>query len=218
MERHFDKELEELHQHLYKMGDLTKIAIKRAIKALRNKDKELAQIVITDDKEIDALEIKIEEEIIDLLALYQPMAGDLRFITMGIRINSELERMADLAVNISQRILEFSYQEELPLLEEIDKLEENTREMVKESIKSFVKSDVELAKKVIEKDAISNELRNIIVKELTDKYMIRDGKILKESISLLLIARDLERIGDLASAIAKDVIYVVNAEIVKHKS
>ncbi len=216
MERHLDEELKKLNTDLLTMAALSEEAIHKSVEALKNRDKRLAQEVIEADNKIDDLEIKIEEHAIEILALFQPMAKDLRFLTTGMRINTDLERIADMAVNISQRALELA---DLPMLKpliDIPKLAENAKRMVKNAIDAFVKHDEELAKNVILSDKESNRLRTIIMQELINDYMVKDGTTATRAVPLLLIARDLERISDHATNIAEEVIYMIEAKVVKH--
>jgi phosphate transport system protein len=171
--------------------------------------------VIDDDCKIDMMELKIEEIAIDLLALRQPMAFDLRFITTGMKMNSELERIADLAVNICQRVLALADQPFVKPLIDIPKLAETARRMVKGAIDAFVRHDENLAKEVIFSDKEANTLRNMVQDELI-KLMIKDGTIAPRAIPLILIARHLERICDHATNMAEDIIYMVQAKVVKH--
>src|SRR6185295_7133491 len=145
-----------------------------------------------------------------------PMAKDLRFITTGMKINSELERIADLCVNICQRTIDIAGQPLLKPLVDIPKLAANATTMVKGSIDAFVKKDEKLAKEVILSDRTSDELRNMITAELINDFIVKDGKTAPKAIPLLLVTRDLERISDHATNIAEDVIYMVRAKVVKH--
>lgn len=216
MERHLDEELKQLNKDLLTMAAKVEEAIRQSIESLKKRDKALALQVIVDDKVVDELEVKIEEEIIDLLALYQPMAIDLRFITTGMHINAGLERIADLTVNISQRVLDLADQPLLKPLVDIPKLAHQAQYMVKSAIDAFVKRDEELAKKVIFSDKESNNLRTMVVKELISDYMEKDTSTVSRAVPLLLITRDLERICDHAASIAEDVIYMIQAKVVKH--
>ena len=216
MDRHVDEEMEKFNTSLIKMAALTEAAIHDSIEALKKSDKKLAQKVIDDDEVIDELDNTIEEHAILLLALFQPMAKDLRFITTGMRINTDLERIADLAVNISQRVLILA---DLPLLKpliDIPKLAENAKRMVKTAIDAFVQRNEKLAEDVLRWEKESDELRTLIMNELINDYMVKDGKTAPRAVALLLIARDLERISDHATNIAEDVIYMINAKMVKH--
>ena len=216
MERHLDEELKKLNTDLLMMAAKVEEAIHRSIEALKKRDKDMALKVIQDDEAIDEMEIKIEEEIIELLALFQPMAVDLRFITTGMHINAGLERIADLTVNISQRVLDIADREHLKPLVDIPKLADQAKSMVKKAIDAFVNKNERMAKEVILSDRESNNLRTAVIRELIDDYMVKDGTTVPRAVPLLLITRDLERICDHAAAIAEDVIYMVRARIIKH--
>lgn len=216
MERHFDQELKELKKELLKMGAFAEEAIYKSIEALKDRDKALAVSVIDNDKVVDELELAIDEKCIDLIARYQPMARDLRFITTGMKINSELERIADIAVDIAQRILEIVDKPLLKPLIDIPRLAAIAQNMVKTAIDSFVKNDIELARRVLLSDPEADQLRNAIQKELIEDYLSKDGSTAPRAVQLLLIARFLERICDHTTNIAEDVIYLVQAEVVRH--
>lgn len=216
MLRHFDEELQELHRDIIKMGVLAQEAIYKSIEALKNRDKQKAEEVISRDGKVDELELVIDEKCIDLIARYQPLASDLRFITTGMKINSELERIADIAVDISQRVLELVDKPLLKPLIDIPKLSTIAQNMVREAIDAFVKKDVELAKKVVLSDSQADKLRNLVQDELINDYMARDASTASRAVPLLLIARYLERICDHTTNIAEDVIYMVEAKVVRH--
>ena len=216
MERHFDEELKDLNQDILKMGIFAEEAIHKSIEALKNRDLNLAKSVIEDDVNIDKLELVIDEKCIDLIARHQPLAKDLRFITTGMKLNAELERIADIAVDIAQRVVEIADKPLLKPLIDIPKLTAIAQGMVKMSVDSFVKGDVELAKKVILSDGEADKLRNVITRELIEDYMAKDASTAPRAVQLLLIARFLERICDHTTNIAEDVIYMVQAEVVKH--
>jgi len=216
MQRHFDEELNDLNQDILKMGVFAEEAIHRSVEALKNRDKELAKSVIGEDAKIDLLELAIDEKCIDLIARHQPLAKDLRFITVGMKLNTELERIADIAVDIAQRVLEIVDMPLLKPLVDIPKLTAIAQGMVRMAVDSFVRADVDLAKKVILSDSEADKLRNCIMKELVEDYMAKDPSTAPRAVQLLLIARFLERICDHATNIAEDVIYMVQAEVVRH--
>ena len=216
MERHVDQELKELNKDILKMGALAEEAIYKSIEALKNRDKDMAKSIIDNDTNIDRLELDVDEKCVDLIARYQPIAKDLRFITTGMKINAELERIADIAVDIAQRTLEIADKPLLKPLIDIPKLATVAQNMVNMAIDSFVKGDIALAKKVLLSDSEADQLRNIIQKELIEDYMVKDGTTAPRAVQLLLIARFLERICDHTTNIAEDVIYMVQAEVVKH--
>lgn len=216
MERHLDQELKELNKDILKMGAYAEEAIYKSIEALKNRDRELAKDVIANDVNVDRLELDIDEKCIDLIARYQPMAKDLRFITTGMKINAELERIADIAVDIAQRTLEIVDKPLLKPLVDIPRLTIVAQNMVKTAIDAFVKGDIDLAKKVMLSDPEADNLRNLIQKELIEDYMMKDASTAPRAVQLLLITRFLERICDHTTNIAEDVIYMVQAEVVKH--
>lgn len=217
MERHFHEELKKLNSDLLKMATMVESAICDAVESLKRRDKKLAQSVIENDSKIDEMEIMIEEAAISLLALNQPMAVDLRFITTGMRINSELERIADLAVNIAQRVLyNLSDGEHIKPLVDIPKISDMARKMVKDAIDAFVGRDEKKAGEVILMDPQADALRDNIYNELVYDYIVKDGRTAPKAVPLLLVSRYLERICDHATYIAEDVIYMVRARVVKH--
>ncbi len=217
MIRHFTDDLQELKELLLKMSNLTEEAIDLSIQALQDLNVYLAQEVIANDSRIDEMEIEIEEKAIDILALHQPLAKDLRFVTTALHINANLERIADLAVNVSQRVLELAAVKPLlkPLID-IPRLSDLARIMVRKSMDSFVNRDGSLAREVIRMESEADLLRNTIQQELTYEFMVIDGKTAPRAIPLLLIARHLERICDQATNIAESVIYLEQAIVVKH--
>jgi phosphate transport system protein len=215
MNRHFDEELNGLNSDILKMGAFAQEAIHKSVEALKNRDRSLANSVIANDALIDELELTIDEKCLDLIARHQPVALDLRFITTGMKLNAELERIADIALDISQRVLELADKPLLKPLVDIPILTALSKDMVKMAIDAFVNKDINLAKKVLFSDSEADRLRNAIQKEL-EEYMIKDSAAIPRAIQLLLIARFLERICDHTTNIAEDVIYMVQAEVVRH--
>lgn len=216
MERHFDESLKELKEDILKMGAFAEEAIRKSTEALKNSNASIAKDVIQNDTKVDDLELLIDEKCIDLIARHQPMAKDLRFITTGMKLNAELERITDIAVDIAQRVLEIVNKPLLKPLVDLPRLAVVAQKMVKMSIDSFITGDVEIAKKVLLMDPEADTLRNTVQKELIDDYMVKDGSSSPRAVPLLLIARFLERICDHATNIAEDVIYMVQAEVIKH--
>ncbi len=217
MQRHFTDDLQELKASLLKLSSLTEDAIDVSVQALKDLNVYLAQEVIDRDTRIDEMEIEIEEKVVDILALHQPLARDLRFVTTAIQINSNLERIADLAVNISQRVLELAAVRPLlkPLID-IPRLSELARTMVRKSMDAFVNHDGNIAREVISMDVEADRMRNMIQEELMNEFIIVDGKTAPRAVPLILIARHLERICDQATNIAESVIYLEQAIVVKH--
>ncbi len=216
MERHLDEELKNLHKDLLQMSAMAEEVIFKSIEALKNRDKLQAQELIAQDTKIDELEILIDERCIDLIARYQPMAKDLRFIATSMKINAELERIADLAVDIAQRVLELADKPLLKPLIDIPKLSVVAQGMVHDAISAFINQDVHLAKSVVKRDTQADRLRNAIADELVNDYMLPNGSTASRAVPLLLIARHLERICDHTTNIAEDVIYMVEGKTIKH--
>lgn len=216
MERHFDEELAQLKKDILYMGTLVEESIYKSIEALKRTSREEALAIIANDKSIDEMEVKIVRTCVDLLALRQPVAVDLRFITMAMQINTDLERMADLAVDIAQRVLELADKPLLKPLVDIPKLSVVACEMTRDVIQAFLHDDVDLAKKVIVRDNEADSLRNLVQTELLNDYMLKDCSSIPRALPLMLVARHLERICDHATNIAEDIIYMIEAKIVKH--
>lgn len=215
MERQFDQELNALKENLLKMASLAEEAIAKSIKALVERDSTLAQEIIDRDSEINLLEIEINNQCLKLLALKQPMAVDLRFITSAMKIISHLERIADQAVNISQRTLELIKQPLLKPLIDIPRMAELAQEMVRTSIDSLVNKDSLLAKRIGKRDNLVDDLNDQIFRELLT-YMIEDPRTIKRAIELILVGRHLERIADLATNISEEVVFILNGKNIKH--
>ena len=216
MERHLDQELTDLKQQLLKMGTLVETAIFESVESLKELSIERVNKIIREDKIIDEMENAIDERCLDLMALRQPMAIDLRFITMSMKISTDLERIADLAVDIAQRVQDLVGKPLLKPLVDIPKLTRLAQQMIKDALDAFVNKDVDLAGSVILRDSEADKLRNLVQKELVDDYMAKDPSTASRAVPLLLIARHLERICDHATNIAEDVIYMVKADVVKH--
>ena len=215
MERQFDQELNGLKENLLKMASLAEEAIAKSIKALVERDSNLAQEIIDQDSEINFMEIEINNQCLKLLALKQPMAVDLRFITSAMKISGHLERVADQAVNISQRTLELIKQPLLKPLIDIPRMAELAQEMVRTSIDSLVNKDSLLAKRIGGRDNLVDDLNDQIFRELLT-YMIEDPRTIKRAIELILVGRHLERIADLATNISEEVVYILNGKNIKH--
>jgi phosphate transport system protein len=217
MERHFDQQLGALRKNLIQMASLVETAIANAVKSLIERDSKLAQGVIKSDEDIDLLELEIDKQCVDLLALRQPLAIDLRFITSSIKITNNLERMGDLAVNIAERVIPLSQEPQLKPLIDIPRMATITQTMVKDSIDAFVNRDTELARSVYERDSTVDALNDQIFRELLT-YMMQDPGNITRAVHLVLISRHLERIADHSTNIAEEVVYIVKAKVVKHRS
>jgi len=218
MKRHFDEELAELNKEILRMGALTEESIYKSIEALKTLSMKKAKQVIAEDDRINELELVIDEKCLDLIALYQPMAVDLRFIVMAMKICTDLERIADLAVDICERVLEMADKPLLKPLIDIPKLATLAQGMVKEAIDAFINRDAGQAREVILRaEPEADNLRNLVQSELINDYILKDPSAAPRAVSLLLVARHLERICDHATNIAEDAIYMVEAKVVKHR-
>jgi len=216
MKRHFDDELAGLKKSILQMSTLTQRAIYSSVESLKKLDCELAKFVIGDDKAIDKLENEINEQCLDMLALHQPMASDLRLIAMTMNIVTDLERMADLAVDIAQRTLEICDKPLLKPLIDIPKLALLAQEMTQRATDAFLNGDIESAKNIILLDSQADSLRDEVQRELVEEYLTKDPSTASRAVPLLLAARHLERICDHATNIAEDVIFLYSARVVKH--
>ena len=214
-ETHFQKELEELKENLLKMAATVEEAIRDAVQSLVKRDPEFAQKTFEFEDRINKMEITIDEMCLKLLALRQPMAADLRFITSAMKITTDLERMGDQAVNISERALALTQEPQLKPYIDIPRMAEIAQSMVKDVLDAFVNRDSKLARSVCERDDVVDGLNDQVMRELLT-YMMSDPKTIARSVHLILIARCLERIADHATNIAEDVIFMVHALVIKH--
>ena len=214
-ETHFQKELENLKENLLKMATLVERVIAYAVEALMKRDSDLAQKTIASDDAINDLELAIDQMCIKLLALRQPMAIDLRFITAAMKIVTDLERMGDQAVNIAERAITLNQEPQLKPYIDIPRMAEITQSMVKDVLDAFVKQDSPLARSVCVRDDLVDGLNDQVFRELLT-YMISDSKTITRSVHLMIVSRCLERIADHATNIAEDVIFMVDARIIKH--
>jgi phosphate transport system protein len=215
METHFQQELNSLKEELLRMAGLTEQAIVHAIDALVKRDTPLADKTIREDKAINEMELEIDDLCLKLLALHQPMAADLRFITSAMRINIELERIGDLAVNIAERVLSLNQEPQLKPYIDLPRMAEITKMMVKDVLDAFVQGDADLARAVCERDDQVDDLNDQVFRELLS-YMLSDTRTITRAVHLIIVSRYLERIADHATNIAEGVIFMVNARVVKH--
>jgi phosphate transport system protein len=215
MQRHFHEELEALKQTLLAMGGLVEDQIRRVMRALTERSDALAQEVIDRDRQVNAYDIEVDETCVNLLALHQPAAGDLRFITTAMKIVTDLERIGDQAVNIAQRALELNREPQLKPYIDLPRMAERAQAMVKDSLDAFVSRDTELARQVCGADAEVDALKEQIFRELLT-YMMGDPRTISRAIHLILISRFLERVADHATNIAEMVIYLAEGKMVRH--
>lgn len=211
----FDDELQHLKGKLLKMGSLVEDAIKISIQALLDRDNALAQRIIESDHLINALDVEIDEESIRLIALRQPKAGDLRFITTAMKITTDIERMGDLAVDIAERAIELNDEPMLKPYIDIPRMAEIARGMVRDSLDALVRGDTKLAMDVIQRDDEVDQLNLQVFNELLF-FMIQDPHTVSRATRITYISKYLERIADHATNIAEMVIYLVEGKIIRH--
>jgi len=213
--RHFIEELEDLQGRLLEMGTLVESAIHNSVRALTERSEALAQQVLGNEDRINHLEIEIDDLAVRLLALQQPMAKDLRFLTAAIKINTDLERMGDLAVNIVERALALMNRPPVKPLIDIPQMARTAESMVRKSLDAFVKREPELARNVLLSDDTVDRLRDSIHTELIS-FMQEDPDAIPQALDLILVARHLERIADHATNIAEDTLFLVKGVDVRH--
>jgi phosphate transport system protein len=215
MPRHFHEELDGLKQTLLAMGAMVEDQIRRVMRALVERDDALARDVIERDREVNAYDVEIDEKCVELLALYQPTAGDLRFITTAMKIVTDLERIGDQAVNIAQRAMELNEEPQLKPYIDLPRMADKAQRMVKDALDAFVSRDTTLAREVCGRDSEVDALKEQIFRELLT-YMMADPKTIARSIRLILVSRFFERVADHATNIAEMVIYMVESKMVRH--
>lgn len=215
MQRHFDEELTELKQKLLRMGALVESQVRQALTSLIERDETLAQEVIVNDRQVNTLDVEVDEMCLELLALFQPAARDLRFVTTAMKISTELERISDLAENICERAIELNHEPQLKPYIDIPLMAERATKMVGEAIDAFVRGDSGLARRVLIDDDHVDELNEQIFRELLS-FMIENPQTISRAIRLSFISKYLERIADHATNIAELVVYMVEGKIIRH--
>ncbi|GAB6100588.1 phosphate signaling complex protein PhoU [Halanaerocella petrolearia] len=215
MRQNFEEKLEELNQDLLKMGSMVEERIHQAITALKEQDLDLATEVIENDDDLDDFEADIEQRCIQLIALQQPVAKDLRRIDMISKMANGLERIGDLAQNIAEIAQEISDEELIKPLVDLPRMGEIVQQMLRKGLDAFVNSNVELAEEIGEKDKEVNELDNQILRELLT-YMMENPESIRQGNKLMFVSKHLERIGDHAKNISEEVIYIVTGERVHY--
>ena len=217
MQRHFDEELAGLKEKILRMGALVEEQIQQSLKALVDRDVALAQQVIINDHRVNALDVEVDEACLELLALFQPAARDLRFITTAMKISTELERMSDLAENICERAIELNEEPQLKPYIGIPMMAERAMKMVWEALDAFVRADSTLARKVLEDDDVVDEMTEQLFRELLS-FMMEDPKTISRAIRLSFISKYIERIADHATNVGELVVYLVEGKIIRHTS
>lgn len=215
MLRHFDEELNALKGKILTMGGLVEEQIAGALRALTERDPDLATRIIENDHRVNTLDVEIDEECLRLLALHQPAAGDLRFVTTAMKISTELERMSDLAENIAERAIELNEEPQLKPYIDIPRMANWTMRMVKESLDAFVNRDAVLARKVCADDDFVDELTEQLFRELLS-FMLENPQTITRAIRLTFIGKYIERIADHATNVAELVVYLVEGKIIRH--
>jgi phosphate transport system protein len=211
----FQRELEVLKENLLKMAAMVEEAIRDSVQSLVERDSDLAQKTFGFEDRINKMEIAIDDMCLKLLALRQPMAADLRFITSTMKIITDLERMGDQAVNIAERTISLNQEPQLKPYIDIPRMAEIAQSMVKDVLDAFVNRDSKLARSVCERDDLVDGLNDQVFRELLT-YMMADPKNIPRAVHLMIVCRCLERIADHATNIAEDVIFMVDALVIKH--
>ena len=213
--RHFQEELEALLARLLEMGGLAEERVRAAVEGLVTRDTSMVDKVIRGDEPINELHIEIDNRCFTLLALYQPMATDLRAIVAAVKINTDLERVGDLAVNIAEAARRYVTHPPVKKLIDIPQMSDIAQTMLRDALDSFVRRDTRLAHQVLDRDDRLDGLKTQVFRELLT-YMLHDPSTVEPALDLILVSRHLERIGDHATNVAEDVIFMVSARDVRH--
>ena len=215
MERHFVLALESLKTQLIRMGSYAEEAIAESIRSLLARNDDLAQSVLANDERINILEIEIDDAVVDLLALQQPVASDLRFIIAALKISNDLERIGDHAVNIAESAIQYARRPPLKPHVDIPRMAEITQRMLRDSIDGFIHGDAQLCRAVLVSDDVIDDLNKQVVKDLVQVIRAETDSV-EQALDLIRVSRNLERVADLATNIAEEVIFVAEAHVVKH--
>ena len=214
---HYEMELQEIKNGLIYLGVLTEKAIQMAMQSLTERNLDLAHKVIKDDDEIDKMDTDLEERCIRILALRQPTAIDLRFITTAIKITGHLERIGDMAVNIAEKAIQLIEEPQLKPYIDLPRMADLVGEMIKNSLDSFIRNDLNMAEEVRRMEEITDDLNEQIFRELLT-FMMEDSKTIHRSLMIMQVSKNLERIADHAKGIADMVTYMVTGECVRHQT
>ena len=213
--RHFQAALDQLRERLLQMGGLAEERVRDAVEALVRRDDGLIARVLTGDEPLNALHIDIDDRCFRLLALHQPMASDLRTIVAAVKINTDLERVGDLAVNIAEAAKRYVQHPPVKQLVDIPRMGKIAQAMLRDALDAYVRRDRALAQSVLDSDDQLDALKSQVFRELLT-YMLHDPSTIEPALDLVLVSRHLERIGDHATNVAEDVIFMVSAEDVRH--
>jgi len=214
--REYERELQEIRDGLLYLGALTERALERGAQALLERNSDLAREIVREDEQIDRLDVDLEEKCIRLLALRQPAARDLRFITTAIKITGHLERIGDMAANIAEKVIILNDLPQIKPYVDLPRMVEISRGMIRKSLDAMVREDIGLAKKVREEDTVIDQLNNQVFRELLT-FMMEDPRKIQVCLYIMQISKSLERIADHAEGIADMVIYMVTGKSVRHK-
>jgi phosphate transport system protein len=214
--REYERELQEIRDGLLYLGALTERALERGSQALLERNSDLAREIVREDEQIDRLDVDLEEKCIRLLALRQPAARDLRFITTAIKITGHLERIGDMAANIAEKVIILNDLPQIKPYVDLPRMVEISRGMIRKSLDAMVREDIGLAKKVREEDTIIDQLNDQVFRELLT-FMMEDPRKIQVCLYIMQISKSLERIADHAEGIADMVIYMVTGKSVRHK-
>jgi phosphate transport system protein len=214
--RHFHDQLSQLKQRLLDMSDLATSLLDLSVDALLSRDSSMAEAVLTGDRDLDALELEVEDQAIGLLALQQPMARDLRFIIASIKVSNDLERVGDHAVNIAQSALRLASTSTIITPDpEINEMSRRARKMLHDSLTAFVRADGALGREVCKADDEVDAMHNSVFRILVT-HMMEDARTITPSLELLLVSRNLERVADLATNIGEDAVFLAEGKQIKH--
>jgi phosphate transport system protein len=213
--RHFQEELEVLKTRLLEMGGLAEDRVRVAVRALVERDHSLVDHVLASDAAINQLHIEVDNRCFKLLALHQPMAVDLRAIVSAVKINTDLERVGDLAVNIAEAVARYLQHPPVKELIDIPRMAVVAQDMLRDALDAYVRRDMALAQNVLDRDDELDTLKTLVFRELLT-HMLRDQATIEPALDLILVSRHLERIGDHATNVAEDVIFMVSARDVRH--
>ena len=214
-ERHFEKEEERLKEAILRLGAAVEGAILSAMKALTQRDPVTARAVLDNDEKLDQLELEVDRICTDIIALYQPTARDLRFVITALKIAPELERMGDLAGNISERAIELCTEPQLKPFIDIPRMAAIAQQMLRDSLDALVHHDADAARAVISKDDDVDVLMDQLFRELLS-YMLEDPHTIGRAIRLMMVAKYIERIGDGATNICEMVVYLAEGRVIRH--
>jgi phosphate transport system protein len=214
-DKRYEEELKKLREEILYMGGLVEDQIQKAVKSLVDRDSELAKIIIERDHEVNRLDVEIDELCIRLLALHQPAGKDLRFITTGLKITTDLERIGDMSVNTCERALELNQEPQLKPYVDIPRMARIAQRMIRESLDAFVREDTDLALKVCKDDEEIDQLNSQIFREVIS-FMIEDPHTVSRAMKISSISKYLERMADHATNIAEMVIFMVKGKSIRH--